>query len=137
MSSKIAHAGVISDISENVISVRIIQNTACSECHAKSACRVSESKEKIIEIPNRYEHLHVGDNIIVEGSAIMGLKAVLYAFVLPLVLIVAVLILSIMYIQNEAIAACLSVLVLALYYCVLYIFRSKLKKKFVFHLVKN
>ena len=51
MSESINHNGIIEKIDGGTVYVRIIQQSACSGCHAKSMCTASESKEKIIEVP--------------------------------------------------------------------------------------
>ena len=52
MSESINHNGIIEKIDGGTVYVRIIQQSACSGCHAKSMCTASESKEKIIEVPD-------------------------------------------------------------------------------------
>lgn len=137
MTSKIVHEGIIVEIESGAVQVRIEQNTACSECHAKGACTISDKKEKLIEIPkadNISSNLKVGDKVQIEGTTHQGLKAVFYSFVIPLILVFAVLIFSLRYLQDEAIAACLAFVALILYYVFLYILKDKFKKKFVFSL---
>ncbi len=137
MNSKIEHEGIISKIDGHVITVRIIQHAACSGCHAQSVCAVSESKEKTIEIPHVYGSFQVGDSVIVEGSSTLGLKAVWYAFVVPLMLVVTVLALSLYYLKDEVTAAFISVIFLVFYYALLYKLKDRFKKKFVFTLIKR
>lgn len=136
MSAKIEHQGVISEIKNNVIHVKINQVSACSGCHARSACGVSESKEKIIEIPLRHQSFHVGDEVAVVGSVGMGLRAVLFAFVIPLLIIVTALVIAMSLVGSELQAALVSILVLALYYSVLYLFRNQLRNSFIFDVKK-
>ncbi|MDL2214561.1 SoxR reducing system RseC family protein [Dysgonomonas sp. OttesenSCG-928-M03] len=135
--SKIKHEGIISEISDNCVYVRIVQSSACSDCHAKNICSLSESKEKIIEIPNLFEKYHVGDKVIVTGDSSLGLKAVLYAFAIPLILIVIVLASAIKLSCPESISATLSIVSLGIYLVILYLLREKLKKKFIFSLVRK
>ena len=45
MSQKIEHTGIITRIDNNNVQVQIIQVSACSTCHAKSACTASDMDE--------------------------------------------------------------------------------------------
>ncbi len=130
--AKITHEGEISRIYSDVIHIRIIQNTACSECHAKTACHISSNQEKIIEVPNHFQSLEIGDKVVLEGSASMGLKAVLYAFVIPLLLMFSVLILLLDLISGEIFASICAVAILIVYYFALYLLKDKFKRKFTF-----
>ena len=81
----IKHSGVIDKIENRTVYVKIVQVSACSGCQAKSLCRISEMKEKIVEVvvdaPERYS---VGQVVTVLGTTSQGAKAVALAFGLPL-----------------------------------------------------
>jgi len=134
---KIEHEGVISKIDNDCIYVSIMQVAACAECHAKTLCSLSESKEKIIEIPFYDGGFKVGERVIVTGSASVGLMAVFYAFVIPLILIVLVLACVINFIDSETLAVVLAIVSLTVYYGILYLCRDRMKKNFVFTLTKK
>ncbi len=132
MNDKIEHEGVISKINKGKAWVTIVQNSACADCHSKSMCQLSEQKEKTIEIPDIDSSFQAGDKVTVVGSASLGLQAVLYAFVIPLILIVIMLAVCLRFSMPETMAALAAIAVLIVYFIVLYILRDKLKKKFVF-----
>jgi len=134
---KIEHSGIITKIENDCIYVSITQLAACAECHAKTMCSISESKNKIIEIPYTESGFKPGDSVMVTGTPTMGLMAVLYAFVIPLTVILLMLFIFDHFFGSETLAALLCIVSLALYFVVLYLFRKKLKKKFVFTLTKN
>ena len=136
MSEKIEHEGVISRIVKENAWVSIIQRSACAECHAKSMCNISEQKEKIIEIQGIDSSFHEGEKVIVTGNASLGLLAVLYAFVIPIISIVLILFFFLTYFHSESIAALAAIVNLIIHYSLLYIFRDKLKRKFVFTIKK-
>lgn len=136
MSSKITHDGEVIKVEDDYVHVRIIQKTACSECHAKSACHVSRDNEKIIEIPHTSD-VQPGDKVCIVGTASMGLKAVGYAFVLPLILLFAALFFFLRLFNNEAYAIIASLAVMALNYLLYYFMRDKFRTQFVFELVKT
>ncbi|MFA7227321.1 MAG: SoxR reducing system RseC family protein, partial [Dysgonamonadaceae bacterium] len=78
------------------------------------------------------------DRVTIEGKASLGYKAVLWAYVIPLVLIVAMVILS-TYIWhlNEIQTALLAISILAPYYVLLYLLRNKMTKIFTFTIKKS
>lgn len=137
MSQKIEHEGVISGVKDSIVYVNIIQTSACAGCHAKTMCSISEQKEKTIEIPAIESSFQVGDKVLITGNTSHGLIAVVYAFILPLIFMVFALIIVISYSQSEGIAALAAISFLIIYYTVLYFFREKLKKKFVFSVTKH
>ena len=136
MNSKIEHEGVILAIYPNKIIVRIEQLSACADCHAKQVCSISDKKEKLIEIPGQEENFSINEKVLIEGESSMGLSAVWYAFVLPLVLMFFVLFL-VKSTLNEVQMVWVSLSVLTLYYAILFLFRHKMQKRFVFHLKKK
>lgn len=137
MNNKINHEGEIIEINEDVIRVRILQHSACAGCHAKSNCSVSDSREKIIDIPNTYNSLEKGKRVKVELDSSMGYMAVIYAFVFPICIIFAVFTFLLYLKFDEALAGLMSILALTIYYIGLYFFRNRLSKKIVFTIVND
>ena len=137
MRERIEHEGVISRIDKEKAWVVIMQSSACADCHAKTMCRISEQREKIVEIPDIDASFQAGDKVIVVGSASLGLQAVGYAFVIPLILVVVGLIMSFSFFNSESLAAMVAIVILVAYFFILYIFKDRFKKKFVFKMKKN
>ena len=50
MSANIKHCGIVDEITDGCIKVRIVQSSACASCKVASRCNASESKEKIVEV---------------------------------------------------------------------------------------
>ena len=133
----IEHQGIIEKISGNTLSVRILQKSACSECHAKSLCIAADSKEKIIDIDNYTGAYNLNDEVLIMGKESMGYQAVWWAFVLPLLIVITLLILSTTAWQMQEISAALvSMATLLPYYLVLYFFKDRMKKNFNFAIKK-
>jgi sigma-E factor negative regulatory protein RseC len=137
MNERIEHDGIISRLDEGKAWVTIVQSSACAGCHTQSMCQISGQKEKTIEIPCIDDSFHAGDQVLIIGSSSLGLQAVFYAFAIPLVLIVFMLIISFLYFNSETFAALVTIVVLVAYYFVLYMLRDKLKRKFVFRIKKK
>lgn len=137
MDNSINHNGRIEKIEGKTVFVRIIQQSACSGCHARSMCSASEQKEKIIEVddpaPGRYR---INEEVLICGRSSLGLQAVVLAFVFPLLLVIAAIVAG-SYLQWSETASGLTGLILLVpYYSMLYLLRERLKKKFIFTLKK-
>ena len=134
MADVIKHDGVVDSIEENCIHVRIVQASACAACGAKSLCSAAESKEKIVDVYGAdITAYQVGQRVMVEEAAAMGMKAVRLAFLFPLVLLVAAVAL-VMWLAdgNEALAALAALLVLTIYFLLLFANKKKLAREFTF-----
>ena len=132
MAEVIRHDGVVDSIEGGCIHVRIVQSSACAACGAKSLCSAAESKEKIVDVYGANAEAYVvGQRVMVEGSATMGMKAVRLAFLFPLILLVGAVALA-MWLSggNEAVAALSALLALTAYFLVLFACKKKLKSKF-------
>lgn len=134
MAQNISHNGIVENINGKHILVRICQTSACSSCVAKKLCNSSESKEKTIDIYCENATFKVGEEVTIVGTIGMGMGAVLWAYVIPLILLVVTLSLAIYFIQNEPVSALIALGILALYYLALYFNRNRLSKKFSFNI---
>ena len=128
--SRVSHEGTVIKVDEGKVSVKIEVKSACSACHAKSMCSVSELSEKVIEaIPA--ESVSVGDSVLVEMEEKFGLKAVFYVFFIPFVLMASTLFVSSNFVA-ESLAALFSLLILVPYYFLLSLLKPYFAKRFVF-----
>ncbi|HBT86788.1 MAG: SoxR reducing system RseC family protein [Fermentimonas sp.] len=134
----IEHEGIIEKINGNQITVRIIQKSACSSCHAKGACIAADSKEKLVNISDNTGQFFEKEKVIIEGKESMGYTAILWAFVVPLIILISILVLSLNYLQqSETEAALISIIALVPYYFILYLFRNKMANSFKFSIKKT
>ena len=134
--SKILHEGKIVSIDEHSIEVEIVNKSACATCHAKGVCGASDEQVRIIVIPQTLATAtagySVGDNVKLVLSATLGMKAVILAYGLPLlVLLASVLIFSALKMEQLYVGL-LSLASVAVYYIIFSIFSDKLEKEFVF-----
>lgn len=134
MGEKILHDGVVQQVSENKITVVIVNASACASCHAKGACISSDMKEKEIEIVRFSGEYHVGQHVNVVGTTSQGLKAVLLGYLLPFLLVIITLLSGISITKSEGFAGLLSMLILIPYYGILYLYRNSLKGSFEFEI---
>lgn len=134
MNNVIEHTGIVEYVNENNIGVKIIQSSACSGCKAKSFCASNENKEVHVDIPitGTDNNVTIGQEVIVCASASTGRTAIFYAFVVPLIIMVAVLVAVLLYSDSEQMAAVAGILSLVAYYILLSFNKSKLQKRLSF-----
>lgn len=135
MANLIEHEGIITHIYPGHIRVRIVQNSACSGCHAASACTLSDKKEKDIDINTvDTDAYRCGDRVTVGMAATLGKKAVLLSAIYPFCCLFLILLLALYLTGNEIWSGITALASLIPYYIILYLFRNKIKKEFVFTL---
>ena len=134
MKDVIEHIGIVEKIENTHIQVRILQASACSECHAKSLCSSADAKEKIIDVWDEdADSLQVGDRVKVCAATSMGRTAVRLAFVWPLILMVAWMVASLVVMKMDELVAIVGVAVLlTVYYAILALGRKHLRREFSF-----
>ena len=137
MAQTIEHTGVISGIRDKLIQVTIVQQEACEACEAKGSCAVADKKEKLIELECDSKGFKTGDEVLVYANQSIGFLAILYAFVIPFMLILLILFIMSFFSPNEFVAGGVSVLALLPYYVILSLFEKKLKRKFRFQIRMN
>ena len=135
-SDYVTHQGRIERIEKHKVFVRIEQKTACQDCHAGSVCLASDKKEKIIEVNDFSDDFVIQEEVIVMVRSSSGLMATFIAYTLPILLVITTIIVGIHATQNEVIGGLMGLLVLLPYYYILFLFRDKMKKRFVFSLSK-
>ena len=133
--NEIVHSGKIVEITPDFTTVEIIVDSACSGCHAKSLCGMSEEQEKLISLPtDPYASHQVGDIVKVCTKMSMGLKAVWISYVIPL-MILMILILSLSsVIGNEVIRGLVAIGGVGAYYLVIWLLRDRLQNEFLFYI---
>ena len=131
----IEHPGRIDKIEKDKITVTILSQSACSTCHSKSMCTVSDMEEKTIEIKNSEElGYKVGEQITVYMKKSLGTWAVLFGYFFPFLLVIISLILFISVTQNEGLSGLISLGLLAPYYLVLHKLKNRFSSTFEFSL---
>lgn len=128
----IKHKGRVTRVADGAVWVDIDCESACSACHARNLCSITDKKTKSIQaVPPEGVALAPGDAVMVVLRAALGLKAVLFIYVIPLLLLIAALFTSALPIA-EYFVAIIALGVLALYYFIIYLFRHSFEKKYVF-----
>ena len=137
MSAIATHPGTVTASTEGLVRVKIETVSACSSCQAHSRCGFAEKKEQEMDISSKeWKDYHTGDSVQVVIRESRGLLAVLLAYIIPSVLLIAG-IFTFAHLFNELIAVVGVLALLALYYLTLYAFRSRLQTKFTFEIYKS
>ena len=127
----ISHEGVITKVSDDILEIKIIAQSACAACHAKSACTMSDQAEKVLTVPRpKDKEFTLMQKVNVTMAVGQGNKAAVLAYLLPIVLLLAVLFTCLGLGLSEGLSALISIAALVPYYFVLYLRRDKLKKRF-------
>ena len=127
----ISHEGVVTKITDDELEIKILAQSACAACHAKSACGMGEQAEKILPVPRpKNRTFDLNQRVNVRMAIGQGNKAAILAYLIPIVLLLAVLFACLGLGLNEGLAALISIVALVPYYIVLYLKRDQLKKRF-------
>lgn len=134
MEEHVSHPGVVVGIGEQDLEIEILSASSCGSCNIKSACGMSEMKEKRITVPRPQDkEFIVGQPVSIIMSARQGNKAALLAYFIPtLIIIVLTVVLS--NLIKEWLAALVGIGALAVYYVILYFFKEKLKSEFKYEI---
>lgn len=135
MAEEIFHAGRIVEITPDFTTVEIVSESACSSCHAKGLCSLGESKTKAVQVPTRgWDNYQVGDEVTVTLKASMGHKAVWIAYMIPLALLIAVLLILSGCGVGELASGLWALGAVAVYYLCIRLFGKRLKNEYIFNI---
>jgi len=134
--SIVEHIGKVVEVYDTRCLVQIEQMSACVSCQVKSACTVSEKEDKLIEVFLVDEHVKVGEQVLLIGQHSLGLKAVFFAYVLPLLVMFTTLVLLTFLNVNETLSGTIVLCSILPYYGILHFFKDRFKRKFAFKLTK-
>ncbi len=133
----VAHEGIVENISGNHTRVRFVAHSACSACHAKGVCSISESEQKFVDVLSDISGLSPGDRVEVILEQRQGFKAVWYGYALPLIILLTVIFSLYALTGRDAMAALIGLGALVPYYLVIFLLRKKITQSFEFKLRKT
>lgn len=133
MMNIITHQGIVENINGSHLQVKIVQTSACSSCSVKGHCSSADTKDKLIDIIDAHAASYQpGDRVWVIGELSMGAMAVLFAFILPFLVLVISLFIFMAIWKDELSSALGSLSLLIPYYYILWLNKSRMGKKFSF-----
>lgn len=117
---------------ERRVEVEMVVSSACGNCKAKAVCGSGESQMRLVSAYTDHPEIYKeGDEVIIAIEQIMGYKAIVFSYIVPLVVMLLALVLT--HSRWGDLVAGLSALgACALYFVVLAFFRKRLEKVIVF-----
>ncbi len=134
--ASVEHLGKIESIDGHQVRVGFISHSACSGCHARGACSLSEVDNKYVDIIDDSEHYKVGESVKILLHRNEGFKALFYGYLLPFIVLLSALLITHVSTGREGLSGLVGVGSLIPYYAILYWQREKLKQKFHFIIKK-
>ncbi|MCR5472155.1 MAG: SoxR reducing system RseC family protein [Prevotella sp.] len=135
MVDNISHSGVVESVEDGCVHVRIVVTSACAACKVAGYCNAAESKEKVVDVYTAKSAAYVvGQAVTVSASRQVATHALLLAFGLPFVILVAVLVGVLLLTGDELWAALGGLLALVPYYGILWLFRQKVRDRLAFQI---
>ena len=130
----ISHEGIVTKITDDELEIKILAQSACAACHAKSACGMGEQAEKILTVPRpKDKEFSINQKVNVRMAIGQGNRAAVLAYLIPIILLLAVLFTCLGLGISDGLSAIISIVALIPYYIVLYLKRDKLKQKFEYN----
>lgn len=132
----IEHIGRVEGVKGDKLRVNFISHASCASCQLRGVCSVSDIKEKYVDAEIPGFDVKEGEDVNIVLKSSLGLRAVLLAYILPLVVLFTALFVFRAVFDSEAIGGLLGIVFTAVYYIVLYFKRDKLDKQFNFIIKK-
>ncbi|MDR0606065.1 MAG: SoxR reducing system RseC family protein [Bacteroidales bacterium] len=134
----IEQKGKVIAVSATEVSVKIERGEACAGCKNKASCQMGKSEEQIIIVGTKQANTYsIGEKVNVSMKTSLGLKAVLYAYVLPLVFLLVAFGIAYQFVASELMQIGIALLPVIVYYLILYKMRYKTEKTFQFYVSKT
>jgi len=134
--NSITHEGVIENISDNKLFIRLSRLPACADCHAKGICSVPDSADGEVMVADEETGIVQGDHVVVSITRSHAYRALLLGYVLPFVLVLTTMILFTAFQVKEWIAALISLSILIPYYLIIRQFSDRIDRSFNFNVNK-
>ncbi len=142
--SNFRHVGRVVGIeSGGVVVVKLDKLAACEGCKARGKCGNNlgvegESASSIMRVVNsESQNFEIGESVTVSITYRVGMIAVMYTYVIPLILFLGAIVILLTFGTNEGLAACLSFVIVALYYVGVYLMRERFERVVDFKIEKT
>lgn len=138
MAKIMEHEAVVVEViaEQKRVDVEMVVSGACGSCKAKAVCGGGESQVRQVAAYTDHPELYnVGDRVVISIEQIMGYKAIVLSYIVPLIVMLVALALT--HSRYGDLVAGISALgACVLYYIVLAFFRKRLERVIVFS-IKN
>lgn len=131
MSCEIKHTGTVTGVNKDSVTVHVEQRAACAGCASKEACTLSnEKKDLLITVKHTQPTLFsVGEEVKLVSTKKKLYTAVFWAYILPLLGMIAVVVGCVQELNNEILAAALGLAFCCLYALLLLFLPKKYVQK--------
>lgn len=133
----IRHTGTITSVGDGTVEVAVKPEEACGSCHAKSICGASGDNDRRMVVPVLDpSEFTTGEIVEVSVEKTMGIRAVLLAYVVPFIVMFAVLLTMLRLGYSELKSGIWSLASVAVWFLLLRMFRRRLDKEIIFKVHK-
>lgn len=137
---RITHTAIVKQVNNNVVEVVLENPPGCDGCNAKASCGLnpenqSDDSGDSFFIPIMEQAYQPGEKVELSIAPSLGLKAVLWGYIIPFILLLVVLVTGLSFF-TELIAGIAALSVVALFYLVLFFNKDRMKKSFAIDLKK-
>lgn len=137
MSNIIEHIATVVAVEPGRVDVEIAVQEACQACKAKAMCGVETGQHRVVSVFTQYaEAYRVGESVMVQATKSMGIKAAVYAYVIPFFLLFICLLVMIECGAGETVSGLCSLAAVGVYYLILGLMKKKFEKEIIFKLKK-
>lgn len=128
---ELEHTGTVVELTTDGVKVRVEQRAACAGCASKEACTLSnEKKDLLITVKHTQPTLFsVGEEVKLVSTKKKLYTAVFWAYILPLLGMIAVVVGCVQELNNEILAAALGLAFCCLYALLLLFLPKKYVQK--------
>jgi len=133
----ITHEGVIEEISDKKLFIRLSRLPACSDCHAKGICSVPDSADGEVMVADRKNGIRKGDHVMVSITRSHAYRALIIGYILPFLLVLGTAILFSAFQAREWLTALLALAVLVPYYLLVRQLSARIERTFTFSVTKT
>ena len=117
---------------ERRVEAEMVVSSACGNCKAKAVCGSGESQMRLVSAYTDHPEIYKeGDEVTIAIEQIMGYKAIVFSYIVPLVVMLLALVLTHSR-WGDLVAGVSALGACALYFVVLAFFRKHLEKVIVF-----
>ena len=136
-SGTIRQSATVIRVDATQIEVEVCRPEACAACKAKSVCSEGGGQGKRMTLANDGQGYQLGEQITLVMRRSAGLKAVVIAYLVPVILVVAALLVFQTMQIKETVAAISTLVLLGLYFLVIRLLRGRLNRELTIEIEKE
>lgn len=124
---------------QNIVKVRVNDSVEeCGSCPAAALCRGNNGQSNLITIPTRNAGMYNKNDIVtIRGTEKMHHKAIMYATVLPCIILVVVMVTVYLLTADQLLAALCGVGTMIIFFLVLWAARNIIAHEFSFKIIDS